>query len=59
MRAFVFLLAAIAAGAVNAETLSGRIEDPGLRRKTALVYVDAAPGKFARLTTSRRLPMAW
>ena len=47
MRAFVFLLAATAASAVNAETLSGRIEDPGLRRKTSLVYVDAAPGKFA------------
>ena len=47
MRALLPLLAAIAAGAVDAQTLSGRIEDPGLRRKTALVYIEAAAGKFA------------
>jgi plastocyanin len=46
MRTVVLFLLALAAGKVNAETLTGRIEDPALRRKTALIYVETAPGKF-------------
>lgn len=47
MRTFALLFSAIAAHAAGAATLTGRIEDPGLRRKTALVYVESASGKFA------------
>ncbi len=46
MRALSFLLLFAAATSVGAETLTGRIEDPSLRRKTTLVYVESAPGKF-------------
>ena len=40
------LVALLAASAVSAETIQGQITDPGLRRKTQLVYVESAPGKF-------------
>ena len=40
------LVALLAASAVSAETLQGQITDPALRRKTQLVYVESAPGKF-------------
>ena len=47
MNAVPLLLLLTAATSAGAETLTGRIEDPSLRRKTALVYVESAPGTFA------------
>src|SRR5207248_2220241 len=37
---------ALAASAVRAGTLNVQIDDPALRRKTTLVYIETAPGKF-------------
>jgi plastocyanin len=36
-----------AAGGASAQTLTGKIEDPGLRRKVQLVYVEKVDGKTA------------
>jgi len=47
MRPLLFLLSLALTASASAETLTGRIEDPSLRRKTTLVYVELAPGKFA------------
>ncbi|MFL5250453.1 MAG: hypothetical protein ACJ79M_02710 [Myxococcales bacterium] len=41
------LVLALAASAVRAGTLNVQIDDPGLRRKTTLVYIEAVPGKFS------------
>ena len=46
MRALVFLLTLAAAASASAETLTGKIEDPSLRRKATLVYLETAPGTF-------------
>ena len=46
MRGFSLLLLLAAATSARAEPLTGRLEDPALRRKTTLVYVETAPGKF-------------
>ena len=46
MRALLFLLTLAAAASASAETLTGKIEDPSLRRKATLVYLETAPGKF-------------
>ena len=47
MRTLLFLLTLALTASASAETLTGRIEDPSLRRKTTLVYVELALGKFA------------
>lgn len=47
MRAAFSLLLLAAATSAGAETLTGQIQDPSLRRKTVLVYVESAPGRFA------------
>lgn len=47
MRGLSLVLFLAAATSAGAETLTGRLEDPSLRRKTTLVYVEKAPGKFA------------
>jgi plastocyanin len=44
--AFVLAALSLAAPYARAETLNGSIDDPALRRKTVLVYVETAPGKF-------------
>lgn len=44
---FAALVLFLTAAAARAGTLTGQIEDPALRRKTTLVYVETAPGKFA------------
>jgi plastocyanin len=36
----------LAASAASAETLTGTIDDPSLRRKIDLVYVESAPGQY-------------
>jgi plastocyanin len=46
MRSLTLILV-LTAGAVRAGTITGQIEDPSLRRKTTLVYVETAPGTFA------------
>jgi plastocyanin len=38
---------AFATTAASAATLTGQIDEPALRRKTTLVYLETAPGKFA------------
>ena len=45
MRALSLLL--LFATAAGAETLTGHLDDPSLRRKTTLVYLESVPGKFA------------
>lgn len=54
MRTTAFLAAAISLAApfAYAETLNGSIDDPGLRRKTTLVYVESVPGKFTPPATA-------
>lgn len=47
MRALSLLLLLAAATSAGAESLTGQIQDPSLRRRTTLVYVESAPGKFA------------
>jgi len=44
-------LALAATTAASADTLTGHIDDPALRRKTQLVYVETAAGTFAPLAT--------
>ncbi len=45
--AFLFAALCLAAPLARAEALNGSIDDPGLRRKTQLVYLEQVPGKFA------------
>lgn len=45
----------LAAPALRAESIAGTIDDPGLRRKTELVYVETVPGKFAPPAASARM----
>lgn len=47
MKTSIALLALLAGSAASAETFTGQITDPGLRRKTQLVYIESVPGKFA------------
>jgi plastocyanin len=47
MRLTILVLLTTAALAARAGTITGQIEDPGLRRKTTLVYVETAPGNYA------------
>ncbi|HZX93955.1 MAG TPA: hypothetical protein VFE90_05530 [Myxococcales bacterium] len=42
----------LAAPFARAGTLSGSIDDPALRRKTTLVYVESVPGKFSPPATA-------
>jgi plastocyanin len=46
MRTALLIACLAASAAARAETLNGSIDDPGLRRKTQLVYVETVPGKF-------------
>jgi plastocyanin len=46
MRSALIALLLAAAGAARAGTLAGQIDDPALRRKVQLVYVETAPGQF-------------
>ncbi len=46
MRTALLLACLAAATAARAENLNGSIDDPGLRRKTVLVYVETVAGKF-------------
>ena len=43
----LFALLTLAALSARADRVAGSIDDPALRRKTQLVYVETAPGKFA------------
>ena len=47
MKMLIALAALLACTAASAETLTGQIADPSLRRKAQLVYLETAPGKFA------------
>ncbi len=44
--ALLFAAVCLAAPLARAEALNGSIDDPGLRRKTQLVYIESVPGKF-------------
>ena len=46
MKTLIVLAVLLAASAASAETVTGQITDPGLRRKTQLVYLETVPGKF-------------
>ena len=50
MKTLITLAALLAAFAASAETLTGQITDPALRRKTQLVYVESVPGTHAPST---------
>lgn len=47
MRSTILSLSLTFAAAAHAASITGQIDDPALRRKTTLVYVETAPGKFA------------
>lgn len=47
----LIVLFALATSAARAGTLTGQIDDPALRRKTALVYIESVSGKFAAPST--------
>jgi plastocyanin len=50
--AFLVAALSLAAPLSRAETLSGSIDDPDLRRKTQLVYVETVAGKFTPPATA-------